>query len=153
MNYLELKVPPLVVVLVTALAMWLVSWFLPFGAVVMPARILFAVTLAILGAATSVLGVVAFLRARTTVNPTRPEATSSLVSSGVYMLTRNPMYLGFLLILSGWAIFLANLVVFPLLPVFVFYITRFQIQPEEKALTIRFGQGFVRYTNGVRRWI
>ena len=153
MNYLELKVPPLVVVLVTALAMWLVSWFLPFGAVVMPARILFAVTLAILGAATSALGVVAFLRARTTVNPTRPEATSSLVSSGVYLLTRNPMYLGFLLILSGWAIFLANLVVFPLLPVFVFYITRFQIQPEEKALTIRFGQGFVRYTNGVRRWI
>ena len=153
MNYLELKVPPLVVVLVTALAMWLVSWFLPFGAVVMPARILFAVTLAILGAATSVLGVVAFLRARTTVNPTKPEATSSLVSSGVYMLTRNPMYLGFLLILSGWAIFLANLVVFPLLPVFIFYMNHFQIQPEEKALTTRFGQGFVRYTWGVRRWI
>ena len=153
MNYLELKVPPVVVVLVTALAMWLVAWFLPSGAVVLPARILFAVTLAILGTATTVLGVVAFLRARTTVNPTKPEATSSLVSSGVYMLTRNPMYLGFLLILCGWPIFLANLVVFPLLPVFVFYMNRFQIQPEEKALTTRFGQGFVRYTNGVRRWI
>jgi protein-S-isoprenylcysteine O-methyltransferase Ste14 len=153
MNYLELKVPPVVVVLVTALAMWLVAWLLPSGAVVLPARILFAVTLAILGAATSALGVVAFLRARTTVNPTKPEATSSLVSSGVYMLTRNPMYLGFLLILSGWAIFLANLAVFPLLPIFVFYMNRFQIQPEEKALTTLFGQGFVRYTYSVRRWI
>ena len=153
MNYLELKVPPVVVVLVTALAMWLVAWLLPAGAVVLPARILFAVTLAILGAATSVLGVVSFLRARTSVNPTKPEATSSLVSSGVNTLTRNPMYLGFLLILSGWAIFLANLVAFPFPPLFVFYMNRFQIQPEEKALTKRFGQGFVRYTYVVRRWI
>src|SRR5712675_2363984 len=75
MNYLELKVPPVVVVLITALAMWLVAWLMPSGAVVLPARILFAVILAILGSATSVLGVVAFLRARTTVNPTKPEAT------------------------------------------------------------------------------
>ncbi|MCU1274343.1 MAG: conserved rane protein of unknown function [Bryobacterales bacterium] len=153
MKFLELKIPPAAVVLFTALLMWLVAWFLPVGAVVVPSRMLFAMTLAIAGGATSVLGVVAFRRASTTVNPTKPESTSSLVRSGVYTLTRNPMYLGFLLILSGWAIFLTNALVFLLLPVFIFYMNRFQIQPEERALTARFGQEFVAYTARVRRWI
>ena len=63
------------------------------------------------------------------------------------------MYLGFLLILSGWAIFLTNALVFLLLPLFIFYMNRFQIQPEERALTARFGQAFVSYTARVRRWI
>jgi protein-S-isoprenylcysteine O-methyltransferase Ste14 len=153
MNCLELKVPPVAVMLVTALLMWLVAWSLPAGAIAVPARILFAMTLAIVGSAASALGVVAFRRASTTVNPTKPEATSSLVRSGVYTLTRNPMYFGFLLILFGWGIFLANPLVFLLLPVFVFYMNRFQIQPEERALTAQFGQVFVAYTTCVRRWI
>jgi protein-S-isoprenylcysteine O-methyltransferase Ste14 len=153
MHFLEIKIPPVAVVLLTALLMWLVSWSLPAGAVVVPARMLFAMTLTIVGAATSALGVIAFRRASTTVNPTKPESTSSLVRSGVYTLTRNPMYLGFLLILSGWAIFLTNALVFLLLPLFIFYMNRFQIQPEERALTARFGQRFVSYTARVRRWI
>ena len=153
MTFLELKIPPVALVLVTALLMWLVSWSMPAGAVAVPARVLFATTLAIVGAATSALGVVAFRRAGTTVNPTKPESTSALVSSGVYTLTRNPMYLGFLLILSGWAIFLTNALVFFLLPAFIFYMNRFQIQPEERVLTARFGQEFAAYTARVRRWI
>src|SRR4051794_29855719 len=84
MNRLELRVPPVAVAFLTALLMWLVAWSLPAGAFVVPARILFAMTLATIGAATSTLGVVAFRRASTTVNPTKPEAASSLVHSGIY---------------------------------------------------------------------
>ena len=132
--------------------MWVVARFLPGGDVQLPARIFFAITCAAVGVVTSGLGVMAFRRVRTTVNPTKPAATSSLVHSGVYSLTRNPMYLGFLLILCGWAIFLANPLTLLLLLVFVFYMNRFQIQPEEKALTARFGQAFLTYVTRVRRW-
>jgi protein-S-isoprenylcysteine O-methyltransferase Ste14 len=149
---LELKIPPIAIVLGTASIMWMVARLFPMGDVQLPARIFFAVTSAALGVVTSGLGVMAFRRARTTVNPTKPGATSSLVHSGVYSLTRNPVYLGFLLILCGWAILLRNLFVFPFLPMFILYMNRFQIQPEERALTRGFGATFTGYTARVRRW-
>ena len=101
MRSLELQIPPVAIVLCTASLMWLVARFLPMGDIQIPSHIFFAITCATVGAVTSGLGVIAFRRARTTVNPTKPSATSSLVQSGVYSLTRNPMYLGFLLILCG----------------------------------------------------
>lgn len=152
-NSIELTVPPVVLVLVTALLMWLIAWSSPAGAIRVPGRIVLAMALAVIGAAISGLGVVAFRQASTTLNPTKPEATSSLVRSGVYKLTRNPMYLGFLAILSGWAIFLANPLTLFLLLAFVFYMNRFQIQPEEKMLTAHFGQAFLTYARRVRRWL
>jgi len=153
MNSLELKIPPVAVVLCTAALMWVVARFLPLGEVQFPARIVFAIACAGAGVVASGLGVMAFRRARTTVNPTKPGATSALVHSGVYSLTRNPMYLGFLLILCGLAIFLGNAFVFPFLPMFILYMNRFQIQPEERALTKSFGAMFTGYTARVRRWI
>jgi protein-S-isoprenylcysteine O-methyltransferase Ste14 len=153
MNYVDLKIPPVAVVLCTASLMWAVARFLPVGDVQLPARIFFAIACAAAGVVTSGLGVMAFRRARTTVNPTKPGATSALVHSGVYSLTRNPMYLGFLLILCGWAILLCNAFVFPFLPMFILYMNRFQIQPEERALTKSFSAEFPGYTARVRRWI
>jgi protein-S-isoprenylcysteine O-methyltransferase Ste14 len=99
------------------------------------------------------LGVVSFRRAGTTVNPLTPEASSTLVRAGVYTLTRNPMYLGFLMLLLGWAIYMSNAFALLFVPVFVVYMNRFQIEPEEKALGSRFGQAFVTYTTCVRRWL
>jgi protein-S-isoprenylcysteine O-methyltransferase Ste14 len=152
-NALELKIPPVAIVLCTASLMWVVARFLPVGDVQLPARTFSAITCAAVGVAASGVGVMAFRRARTTVNPTSPGATSSLVHSGVYSLTRNPMYVGFLLILCGWAILLCNAFVFPFLPLFILYMNRFQIQPEERALTETFGAMFAEYTARVRRWI
>jgi len=63
------------------------------------------------------------------------------------------MYLGFFVVLLGWAIFLSNIVAFLLLPAFIFYMNRFQIGPEEKALVALFGQSFVAYKARVRRWL
>jgi protein-S-isoprenylcysteine O-methyltransferase Ste14 len=153
LKVLELKVPPLAVVLFTAALMWLVSWAAPAFEFVFPARDFLAVSFAAAGAVTIVLGAASFRRAGTTFNPMKPDSTSSLVVSGVYALTRNPMYLGFLLVLVGLAIFLSNALAFLLLPVFIFYMNRFQIAPEERALTSRFGQEFVAYKSRVRRWL
>jgi protein-S-isoprenylcysteine O-methyltransferase Ste14 len=97
--------------------------------------------------------VVSFRRARTTVNPTKPESSSVLVDSGIYRLTRNPMYLGFSLGLSGWAVMLSNMFAFLLLPIFILYMDRFQIEPEEKALAAIFGRQFAVYKTRVRRWL
>jgi protein-S-isoprenylcysteine O-methyltransferase Ste14 len=153
MRVLELKVPPGAVVLFIAALMWLVSWALPAFGFVFPARGLFAMSFAGAGVVTSTLGVVSFRRARTTVNPMRPDSSSSVVLSGVYTFTRNPMYLGFLLALVGWGIFLSNALAFLLLPAFIFYMNRFQIEPEERALASLFGREFVAYKSRVRRWL
>jgi len=152
MRVLELKVPPAAVVLFMAALMWLVSWALPTFGFVFPARGLFAVSFAGAGVVTSSLGVVSFRRARTTVNPMRPDSSSSLVLSGVYTFTRNPMYLGFLLALLGWGTCLSNALAFLFLPAFIFYMNRFQIEPEERALASLFGREFVAYKSRVRRW-
>jgi protein-S-isoprenylcysteine O-methyltransferase Ste14 len=152
-SILELQLPPLATLLLMATLMWLASWATPTLKVPVPARTFLALGFATAGAITSASGVVSFWRAKTTVNPMNPAAASSLVIGGIYTLTRNPMYLGFLLALVGWAVFLANALGFLLLPVFVFYMNTFQIEPEERALASLFGQEFITYKSRVRRWL
>ena len=153
MSTLEAKIPPPAIALGTAVFMWLVSLALPAMAFPLPGRMVMASVLGALGFITAVSGALAFRSARTTLNPTTPAAATSLVANGIYKVTRNPMYLGLLLVLTGWALFLANALGFIFLPAFVFYINRFQIRPEEKALTSVFGQEFAAYQARVRRWL
>jgi protein-S-isoprenylcysteine O-methyltransferase Ste14 len=150
---LELKIPPVALVIGAALLMWLAPAYVPGLNVGFPFRTVIAWTLTLAGVVTCILGVVAFKRVKTTVNPTKPESSSSLVTSGIYRRTRNPMYLGFLLMLTGWAAARANLVALLALPAFVLYMNQFQIKPEERALTSIFGDQFRAYCSTVRRWI
>jgi protein-S-isoprenylcysteine O-methyltransferase Ste14 len=152
-HILELKIPPAVLVAFTGALMWLASAATTATAFVIPGRSLGAAVMMITGVIISGLGVASFRRARTTVNPMKPGSASVLVDWGIYRLTRNPMYLGFLVVLLGWAIFLSNIFAFLLLPAFIFYMKRFQIEPEEKALTATFGQAFVSYKTRVRQWL
>ena len=153
MGSLELRVPPLAVVAVAAAAMWLLARAFPHPAVAFHAPWALAGALVGLGAAITVAGVLAFRRAHTTVNPMTPEASATVVSTGIYRLTRNPMYLGFLFALAGWGLMLGNwLFVLPLAG-YVLYMNRFQIGPEEKALERKFGAEYTAYTQQVRRWI
>jgi protein-S-isoprenylcysteine O-methyltransferase Ste14 len=152
-NTPNLRIPPVVVVVITGLLMWIVSskvsrldFALPFKSVVSAA-------LAVAGMAISLWGVMEFRRAGTTVNPMKPRSSSSLVKCGIYRRTRNPMYVGFFLILTGWAVWLANAAAFALLPVFVLYMSQFQIRAEERALDLIFGAEFRSYCSKVRRWI
>lgn len=133
--------------------MWVVAWAAPAFGFAFPARVISAMGVVFIGIAIAGTGVFSFSRAKTTVNPMKPDSSSALVVSGIYRLTRNPMYLGILLLLIGWGIFLSNALAFLVLPGFVLYMNRFQIEPEERALTRLFGQAFVTYRSQVRRWI
>lgn len=116
-------------------------------------RLLVAMGLVGAGPVIAVAGVIAFRRAKTAVNPLAPAAVSSLVTGGIYRVSRNPMYLGFLLILAGWALWLGNWAAFAGLPVFVLYMNRYQIVSEERGLAEMFGQPFSAYCESVRRWL
>ena len=151
-NALELKVPPLALVVVFGALMWLVSAYSMF-AIALPWRSTLALIFFLVGSAIVLAGVLTFRRMKTTVNPLTPEATTTMVTSGIYRLTRNPMYLGFLLILVGWAVDLSHLLAFACLPLFVWYMNRFQILPEERALSSKFSEAFTAYTHSVRRWL
>ena len=153
MNKLESRFPPLVVVAAFAGAMWLGARLLPGYLWDFPGRGTVTLTLALAGLAVTLAGVLAFKRAGTTVNPTTPAAASALVRSGVYRISRNPMYLGFLLLLAAWATRLSHPIAFALLPLFVLYLNRFQIRPEERALVEKFGDEAEGYFRSVRRWL
>jgi protein-S-isoprenylcysteine O-methyltransferase Ste14 len=153
MSVLELKVPPPIVALVLALLMWLTPAVAGLVQIPYPARVLGAVVLACVGQGISIAGIVAFRRAKTTANPIKASLASSLVIRGVYRHTRNPMYVGLLLTLLAWAVFLANPLAVLGVAVYVLYITRFQIIPEERVLTSLFGAEYEAYKGRVRRWI
>lgn len=153
MHKLELKVPPPVVALLIAAAMWGLSLLVP--PVVPPTtlRIVIAIAIACAGIGIDIAGAVAFRRASTTINPLQPQATSSLVTTGVFRFTRNPMYVGMTVVLFAGAVWLASLPALLGLPAFVLYISRFQIAPEERALAKIFGDAFADYRSRVRRWL
>lgn len=153
MDALELKIPPPIVMLLTAGAMWLVAYAMPAASLSWPRQWLVALVLAVTGIGLAVQGARSFRRASTTVNPLKPETTSSLVTSGIYRFTRNPMYLGMSIVLTGWTVFLGNLVALIGVPVFMLYIGRFQIAPEERVLITLFGKEFSDYQQQVRRWL
>lgn len=153
MLQLELKVPPLLVWLLFAGAMLGVARTAPGLGFALAAGPATALALVATGTALAVAGIVAFRGRRTTVNPLTPDASSSVVSSGVYRISRNPMYLGFLLTLAGWALYLSNAGAALLLPAFGAYMTRYQIRPEERALLAKFGTEYSEYMSRVRRWL
>lgn len=153
MRWLELKIPPLLVWLIFAGSMLGVAYSAPTLSFKRAGSSALALALAALGAAVAIAGVIAFRNKRTTVNPLNPSASSSVVSRGVYRLSRNPMYLGFLLALAGWAVYLSNAGAALFLPAFVAYMTQYQIKPEERALLAKFGPEFAQYLSRVRRWL
>jgi len=153
MQVLELKVPPLALVLLFAVMMWLLSASASSLALTLPWRTLVALILWSAGFAIALAGLFEFRRAKTTVNPLTPDAASAIVTSGIYRYSRNPMYVGLLLALIGWGVWLSHLLAFALLPFFVVYMNRFQIEPEERALSVKFGGLFRDYRRSVRRWL
>ena len=150
---LDLRIPPPLVATLMAVAMWGISSITGRVDISMLARVTAASIMALVGIAIAIAGVVAFRRVQTTVSPFKPQATSRLVTSGIYRFTRNPMYLGLCMVLVAWAVLLSSAwaLLGPL--AFIVYITRFQIKPEERALAGLFGTAFADYRARVRRWV
>ena len=153
MRALELKIPPPAVAALVAAAMWGISLATP--ALEFPGlpRVAIAAALAVIGFCIDVAGLISFRRAKTTINPLKPGTTSALVTSGIYRMSRNPMYLGLLFLLVAWAVFLASAWAMLGPAAFVLYINRFQIEPEERILTTLFGADYSAYKSAVRRWL
>jgi protein-S-isoprenylcysteine O-methyltransferase Ste14 len=152
-DWLELKIPPPVVAFLIGVAMWLVSTTGPSVDLPLLVRSLAFGGIAVLGGAVALAGDLEFRRARTTINPLRPQKTTALVTSGVYRFTRNPMYLGLLLVVTGWCAFLSSAITLLGPVAFASYITRFQIVPEERVLLLKFGASYSNYLARVRRWL
>ncbi|BDY04802.1 isoprenylcysteine carboxylmethyltransferase family protein [Ferrimonas sp. YFM] len=154
MDKLELKLPPVAVAFVIGLLMWLVAK-IHMGEQFLPQSIRLELTalFLLLGAVVGLSGVCAFKRHKTTVDPTRPENASTLVTTGIYQISRNPMYLGLFLWLTAWSCYLSHLIAMLLLIPFVLYMNRFQIRPEERVMEGLFGPQFEIYRRNVRRWL
>ena len=153
MQALELKIPPPVITLLIGAAMWFISGSGPSIALSPLIRAAGGGAIAASGGIFAFAGAIAFSRAQTTVNPMRPANASSLVTSGVFRFTRNPMYLGLLLLLAGWSVYLSSVLAFAGPVLLVLYLGRFQIAPEERALAAKFGKDYLDYTSRVRRWL
>lgn len=150
---LELKLHPPVVATIVAALMWALDAVIPLIEFAVPWRRVSVAALLLAGIACALAGLISFRQARTTIDPHAPHKTSSLVERGVYRYTRNPMYLGMLAVLAAWSMHLASLSSLAGLPLFVWYLTRFQILPEERILRSKFGDAFDRYVKSVRRWL
>ena len=157
---LELKIPPPIIMLLSGLMAFLISGrdlnFLLHQAnasdniietLIWPLVLLFA------GIAIAVSGVLEFKRHQTTISPLNPHRSSRIVSNGIFGFSRNPMYLGMLLVLLGWADFLDNFIAFAGALFFILYITKFQIQAEERILLENFKGEYQEYMDRVRRWL
>jgi protein-S-isoprenylcysteine O-methyltransferase Ste14 len=153
MNSLELKIPPLVVLVAFGMVAFALSLVIPSMTFTLAHSTVIAGAIAIAGIGVALAGVIAFHRSGTTVNPTTPEKSLVVVSTGIYRFTRNPMYLGFALVFAGLATYLSNAASLLMLPLFIGYLTKFQIKPEERVLLAKFGAPLHEYMATLRRWI
>jgi protein-S-isoprenylcysteine O-methyltransferase Ste14 len=152
MHWLETRVPPPLVLLVLAAAATGIAHLTPGLGLRLPYASIAATLLFLTGLALNLLPKVVFRRARTTANPFRPAATTHLITSGIYEYTRNPMYLGHAMILSGWVVHLGSALALVVVPMFVLYITRFQILPEERVLAATFPR-YEAFCRRSPRWL
>lgn len=138
------------------MAALLIRYISGFGATLsfpFESRVTFALLFVSAGLLIDISAILSFRKVRTTINPLRPKATSSLVDVGIYRFTRNPMYLGLVLILLGVSSYYASPFSLVVIIAFMVFITRFQIVPEERAMFKLFGEEFSNYQNKVRRWL
>ena len=150
---MALLIPPPLYWLTFAGAMWVLSDVLPWLTFANSTFRAMGLVLIVAGLSIDFLSLVQFVKRKTTVNPLRPTDASSLVTTGFFRFSRNPMYLGMLVSLLGWSVFLGSVAALFAIPLFVFILTTFQIIPEEKALREKFGSQYGQYCSSVRRWI
>ncbi|WP_409433997.1 methyltransferase family protein [Litorimonas sp. RW-G-Af-16] len=147
------KIPPPILTILTMAAVWGVSRLSLLPTKSLPYQSYIGLSVSVLGLIILLISGMGFKRAKTTVNPFRPQSTSSIVDTGIYAISRNPMYLAMAVVILGYVIGLGQILgLLPLLA-FILYITAFQIKPEERALTEKFGAAYTDYKSRVRRWI
>ncbi|BDF94796.1 MULTISPECIES: methyltransferase family protein [Pseudoalteromonas] len=148
---LDNKIPPVIMVCFFALVMAVIAHYsvIDFTAFIFYS----AIILLVIGCVFCIAGVVSFRLANTTVDPRKPELASRLVTTGIYRISRNPMYVGFAFILTAWGVWLTSLWALLCVIAFIGYLTWFQIIPEERKLQKIFGKDYSDYKLQVKRWL
>ena len=153
MSKLSLKIPPVAQGIIALMLIWLFNRYIPILNIDIIFKGAFSLVIICIGGFVGILGIAAFIKLRTTVDPRNPDKASKLVIVGVYRYSRNPMYLAIVLILAGVSVYLGALSSILVVFFFVAYINRFQIVPEDQMLEKKFGENYVQYTKQVRRWL
>ncbi len=146
-------IPPPVYGAATLLLMWLLHKYIPLGCTTASWPLTVGLFVAAGGLLIEVVAVFSCRRSKTTINPMRPDNTTTLITHGIFSLSRNPMYLGMAIILIGAALMLRCLTPLMMPAVFCIVVTIMQIKPEERMLREKFGDSYERYTESVGRWI
>lgn len=150
---MNLLVPPPLVALICVVSMWYLSIQFPAAGFDFPLRVPLALVVCVVGAGLDFSALRLFLKNKTTISPVAPQKSEALVTDGIYRFTRNPMYLGMSLLITAIGLWLGTAFVVAAIVVFVLYITRYQIIPEEEILMSKFGRAYADYCARVRRWI
>jgi protein-S-isoprenylcysteine O-methyltransferase Ste14 len=150
---LALKVIPPVQFTLSAMMMYLTAPWLPKQELLLSMGQPIAIVFVIVAITLGLSAVLRFKRVGTTVEPHQPEKTSVLVTNGIYRYSRNPMYLSLVLLLCAFLCYLGSILLSVYIVFFIWYITTFQIKPEEQILTQRFGQAYIEYCQRVGRWL
>ena len=148
-----MHIPPPVIALALGTAMYFAADLTPMLGVPMPLRPVISGLLVVAGLSIAVSALAQFRRHRTTVNPLEPARASTLVTGGVFRVSRNPMYVGLLMVLVAWAYWLGNGAALGIALLFVPILNALQIAPEERALAEKFGDDYTEYTEATRRWL
>lgn len=150
---LDNRIPPPVVTLATGLCMGAASFVTPHTPMPDIARYSALAVVMVVGVVFGASAFAAFGRAKTTINPVDIDAATSLVTTGIYGVSRNPMYVGLASLLVALALALSNVWLLLGPAFFVLFTTQFQIIPEERAMLAKFGQSYADYRRHVRRWL
>ena len=148
---MKTKIPPPIIALICILINYLSTYLI--NPIKFPNIEIIGGLILLLGVVTAVLAILLFKKEKTTVNPMDPEETTTLVTNGIFSITRNPMYLGLFLSISSTILFFGSWFGIIILMFFVWYINKFQIIPEEEAMEKLFGNKYSEYRQKVRRWI
>ena len=153
MKGLTLRVPPPSLTLLCLFGLAICRWILSSLTFKFSGQVFVSIILVVTGIAVGLIAIRRFYQVDTTVLPNDMDSSSALVTGGIFKISRNPMYLGMATVIAGVGVGLGTWVMLPILGLFVFWITKNQIKPEEHALVKIFGSEFEDYKSKVRRWI
>ena len=148
---MKTKIPPPILALVMIVLIYLSSFFIESTKFNYQGSL--SVLVLILGLACAIPSFKLFARYKTTISPLKPSDTTVLVTEGMYRYSRNPMYLGLLLLTISSTIWFGTWFGIIINMLFIFLINFLQIIPEEEALLEIFGEEYEEYKKNVRRWI
>ena len=146
-----IKIPPPLIVLTLIISIYFSSKKIDL--INIPFQLEISFFILSLGILVFINPVLKFIKSKTTINPIQFEETNRLVTSGIFKYSRNPMYLGMLMIIISTSTFYLNIysILTPFL--FIFWINKFQIKREEAFLTEKFGKEYLSYKNKTKRWL